>query len=96
MVAAARWFCSTVPYRLLAGRVLLPWALQGVRPAGEAVEVGAGSGAMAARLLARHPALTLVVTDYDPGMITQAQKRLSRFGSRATVRQADAAQLSCC
>ena len=93
MVAVARWFCTTVPYRLLAGRVALPWAMQGVRPFGEALEVGAGSGAMAARLLARHPALTLIVTDYDSVMVAQARNRLSRFGSRAAVRQADAAKL---
>jgi SAM-dependent methyltransferase len=93
MVAAARWFCTTVPYGLLAGRVLLPWALQGVQPSGDVLEVGAGGGAMAAQLLARHPALTMVVTDYDAGMIAQARKRLCRFGSRAMTRQADAAQL---
>jgi ubiquinone/menaquinone biosynthesis C-methylase UbiE len=48
---------------------------------------------MAAQLLARHPALTLVVTDFDAAMVAQAQKRLSRFGSRAMVRRADAARL---
>jgi len=93
MVAAARWFCTTAPYRLLAGRVLLPWALQGLRPSGDALEIGAGSGAMAARLLARYPGLTLTVTDYDAGMVTRVGKIIAAFPGRATVQQVDAARL---
>ena len=93
MVAAARWFCTTAPYQLLAGRVLLPWALQGLRPAGDALEIGAGSGAMAAQLLARYPGLTLTVTDYDAGMVTRVGKIIAAFPGRATVQQIDAARL---
>jgi SAM-dependent methyltransferase len=93
MVAAARWFCTTAPYQLLAGRVLLPWALQGLRPAGDALEIGAGSGAMAAQLLARYPGLTLTITDYDPGMVTRVGKIVAAFPGRATVQQVDAARL---
>jgi hypothetical protein len=29
MVAAARWVCASKPYRLVARRVVLPWALNG-------------------------------------------------------------------
>jgi ubiquinone/menaquinone biosynthesis C-methylase UbiE len=93
MVAAARWVCTTLPYQLLTRRVVLPWALQGLRPAGDALEIGAGSGAMAAQLLARYPALTLVATDYDPGMLAHARKNLSAFAGRATMQPADAARL---
>jgi len=93
MVAAARWFCTTAPYQLLAGRVLLPWALQGLDPAGEALEIGAGSGAMAAQLLARYPGLTLSITDYDAGMVTRAGKIIAAFPGRATAQQVDAATL---
>jgi SAM-dependent methyltransferase len=93
MVAAARWFCTTAPYRLLAGRVLLPWALQGLRPAGDALEIGAGSGAMAAQLLTRNPQLRLTVSDYDAGMVDRARRRLIAFCGRATVQQVDAAKL---
>jgi ubiquinone/menaquinone biosynthesis C-methylase UbiE len=93
MVAAARWFCTTAPYQLLAGRVLLPWALQGLDPAGEALEIGAGSGAMAAQLLARYPGLMLMVTDYDAGMVSRVGKIIAAFPGRATVQQVDAARL---
>jgi ubiquinone/menaquinone biosynthesis C-methylase UbiE len=48
---------------------------------------------MAARLLARCPALTLVATDYDADMVAHARKTLSAFACRATVQQADAARL---
>jgi ubiquinone/menaquinone biosynthesis C-methylase UbiE len=80
-------------YRLAAGRVVLPWAMQGMRPSGQALEIGGGSGAMAARLLTRFPALRLTVTDYDPDMVARTRQRLARFGERAVVRQADAATL---
>jgi ubiquinone/menaquinone biosynthesis C-methylase UbiE len=93
MVAAARWLCTTIPYQLLTRQVVLPWALRQLRPAGEALEIGAGSGAMAAQLLARYPALTLVATDYDTGMVAHARTTLSEFGARATVQHADAARL---
>lgn len=93
MVAAARWVCTTIPYQLLTRRVVLPWALQGLRPAGDVLEIGAGSGAMAARLLTQYPALTMVATDYDARMIAQARKRLSPFPGRATVQQVHAAKL---
>jgi ubiquinone/menaquinone biosynthesis C-methylase UbiE len=80
-------------YGLLARSVLLPWALQGVRPSGRALEVGCGTGAMAARLLARFPDLELVATDFDPDMVTTTQLALRAFGDRAQVQRADAAQL---
>jgi hypothetical protein len=86
MVAAARWFCASAPYRLLAGRVLLPWALQGLRPAGDALEIGAGSGAMAAQLLARYPGLMLMVTDYDAGMVSRVPRPGCWQGGAAAVR----------
>ena len=93
MVAVAKWMCTTIPYQLLTRRVVLPWALRQLRPAGDALEIGAGSGAMAAQLLAQYPALTLVATDYDAGMVAHARKTLATFAGRATVQQVDAAQL---
>jgi SAM-dependent methyltransferase len=93
MVAVAKWMCTTIPYQLLTRRVVLPWALRQLRPAGDALEVGAGSGAMAAQLLAQYPALTLVATDYDAGMVAYARKTLATFAGRATVQQVDAARL---
>jgi SAM-dependent methyltransferase len=93
MVPAARWVCTTIPYQLLTSRVVLPWVLRDLRLAGDVLEIGAGSGAMAARLLAQYPALTMVATDYDARMIARARARLAPFAGRATVQQADAAKL---
>jgi SAM-dependent methyltransferase len=93
MPALAKNVCTHPIYRVIARRVLLPWALQGVRPAGEALEIGSGSGAMAAQLLSRSPDLRLVVTDYDPEMVEVARQILASFGGRATVQRADAADL---
>lgn len=93
MSASASSFCTRGPYRLLARRVVLPWALQGVRPTGEALEIGAGSGAMAAGLLGRFPGLTLVATDYDPEMVAAARRLLGSGSGRARVEPADATDL---
>ena len=65
-------FCRSAPWRGFARRVVLPWALQGFGPEGEVLEIGAGSGAMAAELLAAHPALTMTVTDFDVAMVDAA------------------------
>jgi ubiquinone/menaquinone biosynthesis C-methylase UbiE len=93
MVRAARWCCTTFPYQFVARRLVLPWALPGLPPAGDGLEIGAGSAAMAAQLLAQYPALRLTVTDYDSGMTAKAAKTLSAFADRATVQQADAGRL---
>lgn len=86
-------WCRSAPWRALTRRVVLPWALQGWRPTGHVLEVGAGSGAMAAELLALHPELTMTVTDVDPAMVDAAKVRLEPFGERVTVRHADATAL---
>ncbi len=48
-------FATSGPYRLVMRRVVLPWVMQGEQPAGEGLEIGAGGGAMTARLLAALP-----------------------------------------
>lgn len=78
---------------MLARRVVLPWALQGSRPSGHVLEIGAGSGAMAAELLATLPQITMTVTDVDPSMVGAATTRLRPFGERVTVRVTDATTL---
>lgn len=45
MRGAVRVLTTAGPYRVLAGRLVLPWALQGLRPVGRVLEIGAGSGA---------------------------------------------------
>jgi ubiquinone/menaquinone biosynthesis C-methylase UbiE len=86
-------FCRSAPWRGFARRVVLPWALHGFRPRGNVLEIGAGSGAMAAELLARYPDVHLTVTDFDDEMVAAASERLSRFGERVTARDADATAL---
>lgn len=86
-------FCQSGAWRAFAGRVVLPWALQGFEPHGDVLEIGAGSGAMAAAVLERSPSVNMTVTDFDPLMVDAASARLASFGTRATVRQADATAL---
>lgn len=50
MSRAESWFCQSAPWRRTAGRVVLGWALQGMIPRGAVLELGGGSGAMAAQL----------------------------------------------
>ena len=82
--------CRSRPWRVLAREVVLPWSLQGFDPVGDVLEIGAGSGAMAAELLARSPDVTMTVTDVDEAMVEVAAARLAGFGERVAVRQADA------
>lgn len=93
MPAVARTVVTSPPYRMFARRLLLPWVLGDEQPAGEGLEIGAGSGVMSAQLLAAFPALRMVATDYDPRMVHAARRTLRSFGDRAVVQRADAAEL---
>jgi ubiquinone/menaquinone biosynthesis C-methylase UbiE len=86
-------FCRSALWRFFARRLVLPWALQGIRPQGRVLEIGAGSGAMAAELLAMFDDITMCVTDFDNTMVTAAAERLAPFGDRVECRQADATAL---
>jgi SAM-dependent methyltransferase len=86
-------FCRGAGWRAFASQLVLPWALQGERLDGDVLEIGGGSGAMAARLLATQPHMRMTVTDYDTAMVAAARARLATLADRATVRQADATQL---
>jgi ubiquinone/menaquinone biosynthesis C-methylase UbiE len=83
----------SAPWRAFANRTVLPWALAEARLDGNALEVGSGSGAMAAELLDRFPSLQLTATDVDPQMVLAAGKRLGHYGDRVSVAQADASHL---
>src|SRR5690348_15529164 len=85
--------CRSAPWRFVARRVVLPWALQGVRPQGRVLEIGAGSGAMAAELLSTYRDISMCVTDVDDGMVIAASDRLRSFADRVELRQADATAL---
>jgi ubiquinone/menaquinone biosynthesis C-methylase UbiE len=86
-------FCRGAGWRAFASRIVLPWALQGERLGGDVLEIGGGSGAMAARLLATHPQLRMTVTDYDEAMVAATRARLATFDDRANARRADATRL---
>src|SRR5690242_1031490 len=85
--------CRSAPWRALAARVL-PWALQHRDLGGDVLEIGCGSGAMAAAMLERHLAIRLTATDYDESMVRVAAERLAHFGDRAVVEHADATALA--
>lgn len=86
--------CRSGPWRTFTGRVVLPWSLQGFEPHGHILEIGAGSGAMASEVLARHPGVTMTVTDIDDDMVEAARHRLARVDDRrVTVRHANATAL---
>jgi ubiquinone/menaquinone biosynthesis C-methylase UbiE len=86
-------FCRSAPWRAVARRVVLPWALQGVRPEGAMLEIGAGSGAMAAELASTYPEVRLTVTDIDEAMVQTASTLLRPFGGWVRVCGADAPSL---
>jgi ubiquinone/menaquinone biosynthesis C-methylase UbiE len=86
--------CRSGPWRFVSGAIVLRWSLDGFAPAGRVLEIGAGSGAMAAEVLARYPAIThLTATDVDPTMVDAAATRLATYGDRVATRPADATAL---
>jgi ubiquinone/menaquinone biosynthesis C-methylase UbiE len=93
MTPLEQGFCRSAPWRWFARQVVVPWALQGERLTGDVLEIGSGSGAMAAELLHRFPDVTLTATDFDDSMVDVARDRLSEFGDRVDVKQADATRL---
>lgn len=93
MASIEKAFCRSAPWRAFTRRVVVPWALQGSTPEGRALEIGAGSGAMAAEILALHPKLEMVVTDFDESMLAGTRETLARFGERVEIRTADATAL---
>jgi len=92
MSAVERSFCRSPLWGGFARKTVLPWALQGVRPAGELLELGSGSGAMAAGTAREFPDLRLVVTDIDPAMVRAARQRLHGH-VQVTVAEADVTDL---
>lgn len=92
MSAIERAFCRSAPWRAFARRAIVPWALDGHRLAGDVLEVGAGSGAMAEGMFRAFPDINLTLTDLDPAMVDGARRR---FADQAPVRvqQADATRL---
>ena len=86
-------WCRSLPWRAFTRRVVFPWAIGDTELHGDVLELGSGSGAMAAALLDRYPEIRLTATDVDPAMRAAATSRLAHYGQRAEVREADATQL---
>ena len=80
-----RVFCQSPAWRPFTRRLVLPWALQGVRPSGHVLEIGSGSGTMAAEILDAFPDAHLTATDVDPVMVRGTGERIARFTERAGV-----------
>lgn len=78
MSTIERIFCRSTPWRAFAGKVVLPWALDGRTLSGEVLEIGGGSGAMAAGLARTFPAARITVTDIDAAMVEEARVKLAR------------------
>ena len=93
MPPSAKATLTSLPYRLAARRIILPWILQDVEPAGEGLEIGAGLGGLTAQLLTLYPQFRMVATDTDAERVGMAEQVLSGFGQRATVQRADATTL---
>jgi SAM-dependent methyltransferase len=93
MPPSAKATLTSLPYRLAARRIILPWILQGVQPSGEGLEIGAGVGAMTAQLLTLYPQFRMMATDTDTELVGMAEQVLSGFGKRASVQRADAIAL---
>ncbi len=86
-------FCRSAPWRWVSQRVVVPWALQDQVLEGRVLELGSGSGAMAADLLDRYGGVHLVASDIDLAMVTSARNRLRDRGDRADVAAVDATML---
>jgi ubiquinone/menaquinone biosynthesis C-methylase UbiE len=93
MPPSAKATLTSLPYRLAARRIILPWILQDVEPSGEGLEIGAGLGGLTAQLLTLYPQFRMVATDTDVERVGMAEQVLSGFGQRASVQRADATAL---
>lgn len=76
MSSVERAFCRSGPWRYVAERRVLPWALGGQSLAGRVLEIGGGSGAMARAMARRFPDTTITVTDVDDVMVRAASLQL--------------------
>lgn len=93
MSQVERTFCRSAPWRAFARGTILPWVLGAEPLVGDVLEIGSGSGAMAAAALERFLDVRFTATDTDPAMVHAATTRLAPLGDRADVRLADSTAL---
>ena len=92
MSAVEGMFCRSAPWRSFALRFVLPWALADQHLEGSVLEIGGGSGVMAAGLARTFSDVQLTVTDVDEQMAASARQRLGGFPN-VQVRTADVTAL---
>lgn len=92
MSSVERAFCRSAPWRHVAERRVLPWALGGNHLEGRVLEIGGGSGAMARAAARRFPDARITVTDVDAVMVEAASRQLRRF-SNVTIERVDVVDL---
>ena len=93
MSRAEQAFCRSAPWNLFARRAVVPWVLRGTTLTGEVLEIGGGSGAMAALVADRCPAARFTVTDLDERMVDAARNRLGMRTNVVAVEEADVTKL---
>ncbi|MBP2452880.1 class I SAM-dependent methyltransferase [Mycolicibacterium lutetiense] len=86
-----RAFCKTALWRGGTGQAVFG-SIPVDRLGRDVLEIGSGSGDIAARLRQANPELAITATDFDPAMVRTAARRLQSFGD-VTVRGADATDL---
>jgi SAM-dependent methyltransferase len=86
-------FCRSAPWNVLARRVVVPWVLRDTQLSGEVLEIGGGSGAMAALVADRYPGARFTITDLDQRMVEAARGRLGMRTNVVAVDQADVTEL---
>ncbi|HEX2090129.1 MAG TPA: class I SAM-dependent methyltransferase [Actinomycetota bacterium] len=90
-------FCSSGLWRVATQRAVIPWIVSftdnELPDDADVLEVGCGGGFNAETFLRRFPNWRLTATDYDPEMVELARRRLTRFGDRVALDQADATAL---
>ena len=92
MSAVEGAFCRSALWRSFARRKVLPWAMAGHLLDGDVLEIGGGSGAMAAGVARMFSDVRLTVTDLDADMVHAARQRLSAYAN-ITVEAADVTAL---
>jgi ubiquinone/menaquinone biosynthesis C-methylase UbiE len=79
----------SIPDRQRQLEVLLRILRHAPREPGRVLDLGAGDAILLATVLEAFPEARGVALDFSPLMLEQARQRLSRFGTRATVVEAD-------
>ncbi|MDN5798010.1 MAG: class I SAM-dependent methyltransferase [Intrasporangium sp.] len=92
MSALERAFCRSSAWRFVARKAVLPWALNHHSLTGDVLEIGGGSGAMAAAAAHSFGHARITVIDVDQTMVDTARLALAGF-PHVNVQNADVTAL---